>query len=365
MFNLVKKTVVGSALCGLCLSVTPYAGQAQDLTMTSVMYSTHSAFTHVYFPLLRDKMKEVTNGKVDLIYFEPGTLVPDKENFQAVEDGAVDLTSTIPSLTPNQFLAFSIMDQPMLFSSSSMGALVANKLVEESASVKKEFEKVHPLWAEASVPNHLLSKMPITNLDDMEGKRIGVRTAAVSDAIKLLGGVPVLLPVSDMYISLQRGMLDGVLLPIPQYKASKVVEVAKHMTPCALITSGFMIVINKESYNNLPEEAKNYLDSITGEVGSAFEGAWVDYSGKADLKDMQEKNGLVIHDFPDAERALWGERVAPMHDNWKAKMKERGIDSDEIMSIVTKYVEYYSDPANLAAARDKGKSILNGLYPPQ
>ena len=365
MLKTIKKVVMLSALCGIFTYMVAPVSQAQDLIMTSVMYSTHSAFTRVYFPLLRDKMKEVTNGKVKLVYYEPGTLVPDKENFQAVEDGAVDITSTIPSLTPNQFLAFSIMDQPMLFSSSSMGALVANKLVEESKSVQKEFKNVHPLWAEASVPNHLLSKKPILNLEDMKGKRIGVRTAAVSDAIKLLGGVPVLLPASDMYISIQRGMLDGVLLPIPQYKASKVVEVAKHMTPCALITSGFMIVINQDSFDKLPEEAKDYLDSITGEVGAAFEGAWIDYNGKADLKNMQEKNGLIIHKFPESERALWGEKVASMHDVWKAKMEKKGIDSKEIMAIVTKYVEYYSDPVNLEKIREKGKEILPGLYPPE
>ena len=161
-------------------------------------------------------------------------------------------------------------------------------------------------------------------------------------------------------------MIDGVLLPTPQYKSSKVVEVAKHLTPCALLSSGFVIVMSKDRFASLPKSAQEYISAISQEVGASFEGAWVDYLGEKDLADMKRDNGLIIHEFSDEEKARWVEKVLPMNSKWEEKMRAKGINPDEIMAIVDTWAKFYSDPKNIIAEQEKGQNgVLKGMYPPK
>lgn len=52
----------------------------------------------------------------------------------------------------------------------------------------------------------------------------------MSFAVKSLGSVPVEMPVADLYMAMQQGTVDGVVLALASVKPYKLEEVAKSMT---------------------------------------------------------------------------------------------------------------------------------------
>ncbi len=362
--NFMKKTLAASLISITALAGMMHAQEAQakeELVFSTSMYSTHVSFKNVYFPLF-DKVTEMSNGEVTYTYFEPGTLVPDKENFQATEDGILDVGLLFTSSIASSFPVTSVLDYPLLFSSGAHGSLVGARMVEENPAIAEEFKNVKFLFSSFSVPNDLLTTVPIKTLEDLKGKRIGVRTFATAEVMKLLGAVPVQIPMTDMYVSLERGMLDGVLLPSPQYKASKVIEAAKHLTRCGIVSASCFFVMNKDRYESLPKGAKDAIDMMSGRPASSLDSAWIDDTQKLDIQSMIDDYGVTMYELSPAEKARWAEKVAPMYDSWKAEMKEDGVDGDAVLKQLHSFVDYYT-PAKIKEERAVSEKIFPGMFP--
>ena len=128
---------------------------------------------------------------------------------------------------------------------------------------QKEFSPFEVFSFSYSTPFDIVSTKPIRKLEDLKGLRIGVMESPSVTIIQLLGGVPILLNLSDMYISLQRGMVDAVMTPLPTYRSTKVCEVAKYIIKCNVKVVGAPLVTNKDSYNNLPKDLKAIYDHLS------------------------------------------------------------------------------------------------------
>ncbi len=355
-----------SACLLLAATMLPFSAHAKtELLMSSSIYSTNWWFDATLNPFF-DRFGKATNGDVSYIYYEPGTLVPDKEVLQATIDGVIDMTYAIPTASPNMFPMSVVFEYPMLFSSYAQTALTYDALVQENPVLAAEWKDVTFLWAGGSSPMNIVSTMPIKNLDDLKGKRIGVRAAAISDVIKLLGAVPVLLPMSDMYISLNRGLVDGVLMPMPQLIVNKIPEVAKHITMCGLLSSVGAVVMNTETYERFSPAAKKFIDAVRGPSTTVLEASWGDYRTARDLKTMVSDYGLTVHELAPAERQRWSDAVMPMYEPWKANMRKLGHDPEALLKAIKDKAAYYTPERIKQIADDANKnSSLKGLLAPE
>ena len=64
----------------------------------------------------------------------------------------------------------------------------------------------------------LFSKKPVRTLEDLKGMKIKAM-GAYANWVKALGGEGVPVPMSEAYLDLQKGILDGVLSPYELYKS--------------------------------------------------------------------------------------------------------------------------------------------------
>jgi TRAP-type transport system periplasmic protein len=99
----------------------------------------------------------------------------------------------------------------------------------------------------------------ISKVDDLAGTK--ARTTATYEAfLKALKVVGVSMPDSDVYNSLQTGVIQGFILPIWTQDQMKLYEVAKFFIDYPFYTAGgTAYMMNLDSFNRLP---KNYQDII-------------------------------------------------------------------------------------------------------
>lgn len=115
---------------------------------------------------------------------------------------------------------------------------------------------------------HLMTTKPVKTPEDLKGMKIRVPNNQMSiNTFKALGASPTPLPLSDLYASLQQGIVDGAENPLPVLSGSKTQEVAKYLalTGHTKIVSPW--VAGTKFTEKLPDHLLDILRSTADEAG--------------------------------------------------------------------------------------------------
>jgi TRAP-type C4-dicarboxylate transport system substrate-binding protein len=81
------------------------------------------------------------------------------------------------------------------------------------------------------------------------------------------------MPVTQIYNSLERGVVDASMIPMSAGLDFKLIEVAKYFTIGApLGRSPFLVSMNRARYEKLPADLRKVIDDTTG-LGLSLKGA--------------------------------------------------------------------------------------------
>ena len=91
--------------------------------------------------------------------------------------------------------------------------------------IQDEFKDVKVLLFYTSEPYTLITRnKPVKSIEDIKGMKIRMTGGPPTDMMKLLGGVPMLIPMPDSYISLQKGVIDGNGRPVGSHQCVAVLR---------------------------------------------------------------------------------------------------------------------------------------------
>jgi hypothetical protein len=102
-----------------------------------------------------------------------------------------------------------------------------------------------------------------------------------TEMAKALGAVPTLIPMPDVYQSLDKGVVDAGAAPWEAVQAFRLYEVAKNFTIAPFYAAYFSICANKQKWQSLPKEVRDSIMSVSGLTGR----------GRADLERVGEEAG--------------------------------------------------------------------------
>ena len=158
------------------------------------------------------------------------------------------------------------------------------------------------------------------------------------DMLKALGAVPVVMPMPDVYMALQKGTLDGVMADWEPIQGFRFYEVAKYVTTNTPFSySLFTLIMNKAKFNSLPPEAKAAIEKHSGMEASASLSEGFAYSAREVAKPLADEGKVVIYELPAAERERWIKiGGTPAWENWVKDMEKKGFkNAREILDLAT------------------------------
>lgn len=188
------------------------------------------------------------------------------------------------------------------------------------------------LGAPVGIDDYLLmTKFPIADLSDLDGKKI----AAPGPAINWLSGtgaVGVSGNLTTYYNELKAGVYDGVIVFASAALPGKLYEVAPYITKAGLGAQyAGALCANADWYSSLPETAKSALhdgaDAAKEWYLSALEGA------VAKSLDVMGQNGATISDASDTMRAEWASGMKNAAKEWAAGLDAKGVPGSEVLSL--------------------------------
>ncbi|HEY3918970.1 MAG TPA: TRAP transporter substrate-binding protein [Stellaceae bacterium] len=246
-----------------------------------------------------------------------GTAIANVANYyDRVTTGVVQISWGLLSTVAGRFPRAEVASLPFMAKTAADGSQALWRLDKEGM-LGDEFADLHPLMLIALTPSGIHMSHPLKSLDTLGGAKLVVASKVNADAITLLGGAPLSIPLSDMYEAIQRGTADGAAVAWTSFDPFHLAEVTNYHVDTRLGTSTAMMFMTKATWDSLSPAAQQALDKHAGEAESRAFGAWWDGERKAG-KDNTIARGdkRTIVELTPEQTAAWQKKLEPLIDNW-------------------------------------------------
>ncbi len=308
---------------------------------TKLNYSVFFPAPHKNAVLAVEWAKEIekrTGGKVKITVFTSGTLTPADKCYDGVVKGISDIGLSCFAYTRGKFPLTEVSDLPLGIRNGQVATRVINDYYKKFKP--KEMDDVTVMYLHGHGPGLLHTKKPVRRLEDLKGMKIRC-TGMAAKIIKVLGGIPVAMPMPDTYDAINRGVVDGSMAPQESLQGWKWGEVVKYTTQNygASYSTGMFVVMNKKKWESLPPDIQKIIERVNQE--------WIVKQGKVwDEIDKEGarftlKSGNKIIPLSRQEDLKWSKAVRPVLDEYVENMKQKGLPGAEVLKFYLETIDKY------------------------
>lgn len=277
-----------------------------------------------------EEVTEATDGRVTFENYFSGSLFNGPDLTSAVIDGQVDLSQPNTNYTPERFPLSEIVSVP--YATPDVAAAISGltELYENFEPYRAEFEGngLIPLQFQPTGTNVLGSNIPLPDAAATDGAR--VRSASYfATAMKELGGNPISMPLSDVYQSMQTGLIDAWMTPMENTLQYNLGEVTTHIQdPGMGPTSLSVILMNEESFESLGEEDQEAILTISADYNERYVDLLTEID--QDTCDALAETDITLQEWDEAEVEASKEQIAgPMLEQYLSDAEAAGSDAQE------------------------------------
>jgi len=338
MINIPKKlALIVAAMVAAMLIFAPLASaKPLELSLSLVTPPKHLRNINVINPWVK-MIEERTGGKVKITIYYAAALAPPPQTFESTVSGVADISEGLVYATPGRFPLTETVMLPELGLQTSLSCSKALwKLYQTVPELQKEWQGVKMLWLHTTPGIKLITrKKPVHSLADLKGLKIRVSGATAVKMGRALGFTPVSMGIGDVYLGLEKGVIDGCALPSEILVSRRLGEVSKYVTDIDLGHDAFFVVMNEKSWRGLPDDVKKVFDELSGEWAVEFTGkAWDKFDKEAEVKN--KASGIEYIELDPAEKAKWKALLAPVKDEYAAELEAKGLPGKKVLSDIEK-----------------------------
>jgi len=308
---------------------------------TILKISTHSSGPGTpradYMVRLAKAVKERTNGRVEIRIFWANSLVHAKEALEAVQAGTSDMADLALAYFADKVKLLQVGSLPFAVTDPVKQREGILRVLKEIPQASQELDKFGQkiLGVTATASYQLPSHKPISDLAELEGKKVGSFGRVVPKVLQAGGAVPVSVSAGEMYEALQRGTIDARVLSYEATQRFKIYEVVKFISQVDLgaLAGINTLTINKRKWATLsPEDQKIILEE--GEKVGAWE-AKAMRDDDVKFKNFLRDKGVTIVDFSSTDRDRWKElpAVEAISSNWVKTMEDQGLPGKKTLAV--------------------------------
>lgn len=276
-----------------------------------------------------NQIEAATDGKVEIQRYYGQTLSKGKDIWNATKMGITDIGWCFHGYWPGMTPLSDVISLPGLpFKNAEEGSALLWKLYETFPEIQKEYKDVKILLFYTSDPYSLITvNKPVKSVEDLKGMKIRMTGGPPTDMVSALGGTPMLIPMPDNYLAMQKGVIDGMGAPWEAINVWRFYEVVNYYTEVPFPAVYFSIAMNKRKWDSLPGDIQDAITKVSGEYGSRYWGQnFFDRMRTVGMDKVKEQGqGDHIYTLSDGERDRWLEIGGkPVWEKWVEKMEKQG-----------------------------------------
>ena len=303
------------------------AASAQEVTLRIAHWvpPTHPIQTMGIEPWA-EAVTKASNGRIAFSIFPAQQLGSAPDHYDMARDGIADITYVNPGYQAGRFPIYSLIEIPFQASNATGGAQAIHEWYAPIA--EKEMADVKFCLANPHDPGTFHSKKPILVPGDVKGLNVRPAHATMARFVSMLGGGPVQVPAPAAREALANGTAEAITFPWNSMWIFGIAEETSHHLDVPFYLSAQLLLLNKESYNGLPDDLKKIMDDhCTPEWSRKFSEGWAE--NEASGRDrMIEDPKHTINVPTDEQMQMWREAAAPLLEQWKKEAAAAGADAD-------------------------------------
>lgn len=252
-----------------------------------------------------------SGGALKIELYAGGVLGGFAVTYDRVIDGVADIGFILTAMAGGKLRQQDVAALPFEANTSIEAAVALWRLYELGVTAE-EFSQVKPLgfW---TFPNAALhTRVPVSKLEDLRGKRLTASSAMAGKIVRTLGATPLTFRPDEVFQAISRALADGALMPFTGMGAFKINETTRHHLDAALGGDAAVLFMNGQRYASLPPRAKAAIDKhsylpLSEKLGQVNHDYW--HSAREIVKDR-----IVTLDA--AEEKRWRQALAPIAEEW-------------------------------------------------
>jgi len=347
-----KRNLMKAALAAAALSLTGVgAVSAQEFTfkLHHLLPAQAPAQTKMLEPWAR-AVEANSGGRVKIEIFPAMTLGGrPPELINQVRDGVVDIVWTVNGYTPGLFPRTEVFELPTVYTNDPVAANLALYDLYQDGTISGDYAGVEPMFlhVHAGQALHMRDKL-VRSPADLAGTTLRTPTRTGAWVIEALGSSPASMPVPELPPALQKGVVDGALIPWEIIPPLKIQDQTQYQIEGAnewrFGTTTFQVSMNKARWEGLPDDIKQAFRDASGpdwwaEVGRIWRANDDGGIGVA----VKAGNEHVV--LTEEETQAFADAVAPVVDRWVEDVTSKGVDGAALV-----------DAARAAVAKHAGGS---------
>lgn len=291
--------------------------------------------------LANEWAKEVnkrTNGKVKLVVYPGGTIIPVAQTYDGVTNGIADIGYGIFTHHRGRFSLTEVIDLPLGYKSGYYATKLANEYYKKFKL--KELDDVKVMYLDAHGPGFIHTRKSVTKVEDLKGMKI--RASGLSaKVVSALGASSVSLPIIETYDALTKGVAEGISNNDEGITTWSLGDVVKYHIRNwgSSYTSAFYTFMNKQKWDSLPKDVQQTIEKINEEWIEKAAVMWE--KGEEVARERLREKGNHFVELSKEEDARWAGVVKQILEDYVEMAKGKGLPGEEALKFCKDYLSKY------------------------
>jgi tripartite ATP-independent transporter DctP family solute receptor len=273
-------------------------------------------------------VNQKTNGSVQVDIYPSSTLGNDRDLIEGMQLGSIDF-ALVAGVLSNFYQPYAILELPYLFRDRQhMEKVLYGPVGEKLKTDLLQNAQLRGLQFWERTPRQLTAKKKITTPADLNGLKIRVPEIPASIAAwKAMGATPTPMAFSEVYSSLQTGVIDAQENPLALIESSKLQEVQKYLINTNHVYGYVMLTMSDITYKKLSPEQQKAVEAAAKEA-TEFENKIVYDQEKELIKKLTDAGMQSV----DVDVTPFLEKAKSVHKDFASKSKPEQELYDSIVN---------------------------------
>ncbi len=313
------------------LAVSVLASQAAYAeTMRLRMHTFYGTEVDQIAADLIDRVKEASDGSLQIQFFRGGELVDSDQFVEAVAQGSISIAHGVGSYWPGT-VGIGTIEAGLpgaWVSVEEARDIFANQGLDKIIAEAYEEKGVKLIGRGFGSDYGLVTTKPVTSLKDLGDMRIRA-TSSIATVLQKFDIPTAFIPGEELYIALSTGVIDGAVYGGPvEYEQLRINEVAGYYTDLNLLNPGWTenLLINPDTWEKMSDEQQQILQAELDQYLIDVHN-WLEEGNK---RLIDEGTIFKFSKLPEADSRALAEASLPI---WKeeAARSERNARAVEIL----------------------------------